>query len=211
MPEKQDRHRVPEHMRKEGQPMMRVFTLLKERLLIPMISGVMRSGEISTTCLSGTAAQQLIPAVEQESVCRAVTVSTEASSSLHRNFKRIVAHQKVQPQPADAQYVANSYHLNTNKQGNTVQAISDLHQGTFKGITTDDVFLSANRMYSYGEILQLLNSAQYLATHTGNTLDDTNIHKYLATALFSYGSAPLGSCMLSTSLVITPYGYPWGE
>ena len=103
------------------------------------------------------------------------------------------------------QYPAISYHLNTAGQGNTIQAISDLHQGTFNGTTTEGISLVVNRVYNYGEILQLLTSAQHLATRSGNTLEDSNIRSYLAAALLNYGSAPPGTCLLPTSsMPITP-------
>jgi hypothetical protein len=68
------------------------------------------------------------------------------------------------PGLSEAQNLATNYHLKTASQGEAVKAICALHQGTFKGVTSGGVTVTASRVYGYGEIDQLLTYAQYVVT-----------------------------------------------
>ncbi len=108
-------------------------------------------------------------------------------------------HQSACPGLSQAQKLASSYHLSTDSQGDAVQAICALHQGTFKGAASDGTLITASRVYGYGEIDQLLTYAQYLAaqdkTSPDGKLSDTNVRSYLAAALQSCGTSPLATCL----------------
>src|SRR5260370_42650378 len=107
------------------------------------------------------------------------------------------------PGLSDAQNLATAYKLSTDSKGNAVTAICALHEGTFKGTTTASVSVTADRVYGYGEIDQLLTYAQYLAAHNttnmGGKLSDTNVSSYLANALHSCGSNPFEKILMTNS------------
>ncbi|HET8854212.1 MAG TPA: DUF5667 domain-containing protein [Ktedonobacteraceae bacterium] len=112
------------------------------------------------------------------------------------------------PGLSQAQKLASTYQLSPDSQGAAVKAICALHQGTFKGTTSAGTPVVASRAYGYGEIDQLLTSAQYLAsqdqTSPGGKLSETNVSSYLAAVLQSCGTAPLQTC-LQTPI---PHGQP---
>ncbi len=103
------------------------------------------------------------------------------------------------PGLSQAQQLASKYQLSPDSQGAAVKAICALHQGTFTGTTSAGTPVVATRAYGYGEIDQLLTSAQDLAaqnqTSPGGKLSDSNVSSYLATTLLSCGSSPLATCL----------------
>ena len=103
------------------------------------------------------------------------------------------------PGLSQAQKLANKYQLSTDSQGAALKAICALHQGTFRGTTSAGTPVIASRAYGYGEIAQLLTSAQDLAsqdqTGPGGKLSDTNVSSYLAAVLQSCGTDPLATCL----------------
>lgn len=128
------------------------------------------------------------------------TVTAGASHTPDARIQGTPTHgPKTCPGLADAQNLAASYHLSTTSTGAAVTAICTLHDGTFKGATTAGVSVTADRVYGYGEIKQLLTYAQYLAAHdhanTTGKLSDINVSSYLADALHSCGSTPLEVCL----------------
>jgi hypothetical protein len=99
----------------------------------------------------------------------------------------------------EVQRLATYYSLSTESQSDDVQAICSLHDGNFKGTTTNGKTVSTSTVYGYGEISQLLTYAQFLTSHgTGNMsgkLTSNNVRTYLADALYSCGTTPLAVCL----------------
>lgn len=68
---------------------------------------------------------------------------------------------------------------------------------TFRGKTANGTPVSSDRVYGYGEVDQLLTSAQHVA---GGRLTDSNVRTSLAEALHSCGTTPLAVCLKNTIL-----------
>ena len=107
----------------------------------------------------------------------------------------------------EVQRLATKFSLSTASQSDDIQATCSLHNGNFKGTTTDGITVSTSTVYGYGEIDQLLTTAQLLASHDeGNAdgkLTSTNARTYLADALHGCGKTSLKAC-LKTSASPTP-------
>lgn len=109
---------------------------------------------------------------------------------------------------AVAQSLPTRYHLSIDRKGNAMQAIRALHQGTFKGATIGGVTVTANQVYVYREIDQLLTLAQYLAVHDSTNgdskLSDANVRSYLANALETYLQTTIPNYHLGNKSIGTP-------
>jgi hypothetical protein len=109
---------------------------------------------------------------------------------------------------AVAQSLPTRYHLSIDRKGNAMQAIRALHQGTFKGATIGGVTVTANQVYVYREIDQLLTLAQYLVVHESTNgdskLSDANVRSYLANALETYLQTTIPNYHLGNKSIGTP-------
>jgi hypothetical protein len=103
------------------------------------------------------------------------------------------------PGLSDAQRLAGNSSLDTASESDDVQAICTLHTGTFKGTTPGGKSVLSTGVLGYGEIDQLLTSAQDLASHdktnAAGKLTSSNARTYLAAALQSCGTTSLATCM----------------
>jgi hypothetical protein len=175
---------------------MKLLTLLKGKILVTVIAGVVLVGGATAAIAATPAGQQIVQSITH---ARPTVPMTATQGTKHDGQNGTPTGQRACPGLPEAQNLAANYHLSTTSQGDAVKAICALHQGTFKNVTTGGLTVTASRVYGYGEIDQLLTYAQYLAAHdsanAGGKLDDTNVNSYLATALHTCGSSPLETCL----------------
>src|SRR5260370_24886073 len=100
-------------------------------------------------------------------------------------------HQKECPGLPEAQKLAAAFSLSTDPTSNGIQVICALHEGTFHGKTANSSALSSDRVFGYGEIDQLLTSAQQRA---GGKLTESNISTSLTEMLHSCATTTLVPC-----------------
>jgi hypothetical protein len=107
----------------------------------------------------------------------------------------------------EVQRLATKFSLSTASQSDDVEAIYSLHDGSFEGTTISGATLSTSTVYGYGEIDQLLTSAQFLASHDKGNVDgkltSSNTRTYLADALHGCGKTPSQVCQ-KTNTPATP-------
>lgn len=175
---------------------MKLLALLQAKALVTMVAGVLLVGG-ATAAFAATPAGQTIVQTWTHTHPTVTAVATHGSESQAQGTP--ASGQKSCPGLSEAQDLAASYHLSTTSTSAAVTTICALHNGTFKGTTTAGASVTANRVYGYGEINQLLTYAQDLAVHdstnTSGTLDDTNVSSYLANALHDCGATPLQVCV----------------
>jgi hypothetical protein len=172
---------------------MKLLTLLKGKIVITLLAGTLLVGGAGAVFAAASAEQQVVQSSAKASPTVHVT-ATPASQG-----KGAQKDQNTCPGLPDAQNLATKYQLSTDGKGAALTTICELHEGTFKGQSSNSTTVTASRVYGYGEIDQLLTYAQYLAAHDatnpGGKLNDTNVSRYLAAALHSCGSSPLEVCL----------------
>jgi hypothetical protein len=135
---------------------MKIITLLKAKVLVTVIAGVVLAGGATAVVAATPAGQQFL-----HSASEAAQVTKTPDADQHNQQDQT----NTCPGLADAQHLATTYALSSDSQGNAVQAICALHTGSFKGTTSGGSAVSSSRVFGYGEIDQLLTYAGYLATH----------------------------------------------
>jgi hypothetical protein len=99
----------------------------------------------------------------------------------------------------EVQRLATKFSLSADSQSDDVQAICSLHIGKFEGTTTTGITVSTSTVYGYGEIDQMLTSAQFQANHDpGNMsgkLTSANARPYLADIIHRCGTTQLAVCL----------------
>jgi len=122
----------------------------------------------------------------------------EQDGSSHENAKD-TDHTNPCPGLPDAQRLAANFSLNSAAESDDIGAICSLHTGTFKGTTPSGQAVLSGQVLGYGQIDQLLTSAQNLASHdkanTAGKLTSGNVRAYLAAVLQSCGTTPLAACI----------------
>ena len=169
---------------------MKLRPLLKAKLLIVLLIGAAILGG-GTAVFAATPSGQL--------AFHTLTGSAHATTTP----KATEQHDKTQgtscPGLADAQHLATQFSLSTARDSDALQAICDLHGGTFTGTTPGGKAVSSRKVFGYGEIEQLLTYARYLVSqdqsNPNGTLTTGNVRVYLAAALQSCGTTPLASCL----------------
>jgi hypothetical protein len=178
---------------------MKLLALFKGKMLVSVIVSIVLLGGASAAFATTPAGQQAVHSLTQ---ARPTVTATATLGTKHPGQHAPPRDQRACPGLPEAQHLAATFQLSTASQGDAVKAICALHQGTFQGTTTAGATVTASRVYGYGEIDQLLTSAQSLAAHhsatPGGKLDDTNVSSYLATALHSCGASPLENCLQTT-------------
>jgi hypothetical protein len=176
--------------------LMKLLALLQAKALVAVVAGVLFVGGATAVFAATPVGQTVVQSLTHAhpTVTAAATHGADAKGTSGKDHSAC-------PGLSDAQNLATTYKLSTDSKGNAVTAICALHQGTFKGATTASVSVTADRVYGYGEINQLLTYAQFLAAHdsanVGGKLSDTNVSSYLANALHSCGSTPLEKCLMT--------------
>ena len=169
---------------------MKIVALLKAKLVVVVITGVVLVGGATAVLAATPAGQQVLHAASNAA---RVTKTPDVDQHSQKGQANTCAGL------ADAQNLAAKYSLSSDSQSSAVQAICALHSGSFKGTAPGDSPVSSSRVFGYGEIDQLLTYAQYLATHdkanTLGNLADENVQSYLAEALKSCGTSPLEQCL----------------
>src|SRR5258708_15965168 len=174
---------------------MKLLAFLQAKALVTAAAGVLLVGGATAAFAATPAGQTVVQSLAhtRPTVTATATHGTDAGTPGKDHATC--------PGLSDAQNLATAYKLSTDSKGNAVTALCALHEGTFKGATTASVSVTADRVYGYGEIDQLLTYAQYLAAHdsanVGGKLSDTNVSSYLANALHSCGSTPLEKCLMT--------------
>jgi hypothetical protein len=178
---------------------MKLLALFKGKMLVTVIASIVLLGGATAAFATTPAGQQAVQSLTQ---ARPIVTTTATAETKQVGQNAPPTDQGACPGLPEAQNLAAKYQLSTASQGDAVKAICALHQGTFKGTTAAGATVTASRVYGYGEIDQLLTSAQSLAAHTstppGGKLDDTNVSSYLATALHTCGASPLEACLQTT-------------
>jgi hypothetical protein len=163
-----------------------------------IVAGVLMLGGASAVFASTSVGRHVLQSTVHT---HAAVAAAALHTSRHDGQKAGTSKQKQGDCPGlpAAQQLATQHHLSSADQGDAVNAICALHQGTFKGTTSRGVSVTAGRVYGYGEIDQLLTYAQYLASHdqahAGGKLTATNVSSYLAAALHSCGATTLETCV----------------
>jgi hypothetical protein len=169
---------------------MKIVALLKAKLVVMVLAGVVVAGGATVVVTATPAGQQLFHASSHSAQ---VTKTPDADQQSQQGQANTC------PGLADAQHLATQYALSATSQSSAVQAICALHTGAFKGTTPGGSAVSSSRVYGYGEIDQLLTYARYLATHakanSSSKLTDANVQSYLADALQSCGTSPIEQCL----------------
>jgi hypothetical protein len=180
---------------------MNLLSLLKGKLLVTALASVVLVGGAAAAFAATPAGQNVVQSLTHAHPTGTVTATHDTDHTGQSTGQSNQDHSAC-PGLSEAQNLATNYHLKTASQGEAVKAICALHQGTFKGVTSGGVTVTASRVYGYGEIDQLLTYAQYLASHdkanAGGALSDTNVSSYLAAALHSCGTSALQTCLKNT-------------
>jgi hypothetical protein len=177
---------------------MKLLALLQAKALVAVAAGVLLVGGATAAFAAMPIGQTVVQSLTRTRPTVTATAphgtkqDTDATGTPGKDHTTC-------PGLSDAQNLASTYKLSTDSKGNAVTTICALHQGTFKGATTASVSVTADRVYGYGEIDQLLTYAQFLAAHdsanVGGKLSNANVSSYLANALHSCGSTPLEKCL----------------
>lgn len=183
---------------------MKLLHIVKGKLLITVLAGTLLIGGATAAFASTSAGQSLVDAVSH----RPSATTTVTTTGHKKPDQGTHSTQGAQGTPGagpacpglpDTLRLARAFSLSTSSTSDAIQAICDLHQGTFKGTTSAGVAVTSSHVYGYGEIAMLLTYARYLAAHdtanTGGKLTDTNARSYLAQALHSCAATPLMTCL----------------
>lgn len=177
---------------------MNLLSLLKGKILVTALASIVLVGGATAAFAATPAGQDVVQSLTHAHPTVTVTTTHDTTHGSQSNSQSN-QDQSACPGLSEAQNLATKYHLKADSQGAAMKAICALHQGTFKGVTSSASTVTANRVYGYGEIDQLLTYAQYLASHdkanAGATLSDSNVSSYLAAALQSCGTSPLQTCL----------------
>jgi len=183
---------------------MKLLALLHTKAVVTIVAGVLLLGG-ATAAFAATPAGQTVVQSFTHTHPTVTAAATHGSDSDHNGSAQ---GQNACPGLSDAEHLATSYHLSTASNGAAITALCALHTGTFSGMTTGGVKVSAGRVYGYGEIDQLLTLAQYLASHestnAGGTFSDTTVSSLLADALHTCTSMPLERCLMKNIPGFTP-------
>lgn len=180
---------------------MNLLTLLKGKLALTAMASVLLLGGATAVFAATPVGRSVVQSLAHPTSTAAASATKSAQDS---SQGKAGTHNQNQdrntcPGLSDAQNLAQTYGLSDTSTSAGVMAICALHQGTFKGTTTDGVAVNSTRVYGYGEIDQLLTYARYLATQdktsTDGKLNDTNVSGYLAAAMHSCGTMPLAECL----------------
>ena len=185
---------------------MKMLAVLKGKLVLAILSGTVLVGGATAAFAATPAGQHVMGSISHADVTATVTVTATATKDAKSNDQDKSSN--AQGKNADhkdcagveeAQNLATKYQLSTDSKGAAVMAFCTLHDGTFKGTTTDKATVTVDRVYGYGEVDQLLTYAKYLAAHdsanAGGKLTDANVSTYLADALKKCGTSPLEKCL----------------
>jgi hypothetical protein len=175
---------------------MKLAHLLKGKLLVATL--------LSITVASGTTAVFAATPAGRGAV-HAIMAMAHAQAALHRDGHHTSDHKAAGrknstcPGLPEAQQLAAKFALSTDRDGDAVQAMCALHQGTFVGTTPAGASVSSQQVFGYGEIDKLLAYAQFLATHdkanASGKLTGSNVRSYLALALQHCGTTSLERCL----------------
>lgn len=176
---------------------MKFVQLLKGKLFVTVLAGVVLVGGATVAFASTPAGQGIIHAgVHAQSTA---TTPGKANHKDKDHTTTTAGQGNSCPGLSQAQQLAGEFSLSTDSTGDAVQAICALHQGTFKGTTAGGTSINSSRVFGYGEIEMLLTYAQSLASHdkanTSAKLTSANARGYLAQALQSCGATPLETCL----------------
>src|SRR5215469_5371762 len=169
---------------------MKLASLLKGKLLVAAL--------LSITVASGTTAVFAATLAGQSAVHMAHTQAARHRDGHHAsNHKAFGRKSSTCPGLPEAQQLAATYALSTDRDGVAIQAMCALHRGTFVGTTPAGAVVSSQQVFGYGEINKLLASAQFLATHdkANGKLTDSNVRSFLALTLQNCGTTHLETCL----------------
>ncbi|HEU5379972.1 MAG TPA: hypothetical protein VFV38_31505 [Ktedonobacteraceae bacterium] len=175
---------------------MNLVSLLKAKAFIVVAAGILLVGGATVAFAATPAGHDVV-----QTLTHGQPTATPANQHAQHDDQSGQSSQNHNTCPglAEAQNLATKYHLSTDSNGNAVQAICALHEGSFKGMTTSNASVSTSHVYGYGEIDQLLTYAQFLAAHdsanAGARLSDLNVSSLLATALQKCGTSPVEVCV----------------
>lgn len=148
------------------------------------------------------AGQNLVHTITGSAHAVATPDSGSHKSDTHANNSHANDHQANNgdksncPGLPDAQRLAAQFSLSTSSQSDDIQAICSLHEGTFNGTTPNGTVVASSRVFGFGEIDELLTYVQHLAGHdAGGKLTSANVRGFLAEAIRSCGTTPLGTCL----------------
>jgi hypothetical protein len=162
---------------------MKLGILLKAKLLSIILASVAVTGGAAAIAAATPAGQHALHALTGQA-------NVTATPNSHGNQGNTCAGDP------EAKNLATKFSLSTDSSSGAMQAICELHAGTFTGTAPDGTTkVSSSRVYGYGEIEMLLTYAQYLAKQDQNTLTSDNVSSYLAEALNSCGTMPLEQCL----------------
>lgn len=169
---------------------MGLSSLFKAKLLAIVLGGLVVTGGATAVFAATPAGQQALHAFTGS---KGATETPDAANHQHQTPSTTCAGQ------SDAERLATAFSLSTASDSDALQAICELHAGTFTGTMPGGGDVSSSRVFGYGEINLLLTYAQYLATHDqGNSsgkLTTDNARGYLAEALHNCGTTPLEPCL----------------
>lgn len=170
---------------------MKIVALLKAKLVVVVITGVVLAGGATAVLAATPAGHQLF---------HTASISAQGTKTPDDEQPTKEGQTNTCPGLTDAQNLASKYALSSNSQSSAVEAICALHTGTFKGMPPGgSTNVSSSRIFGYGAIDQLLTYARYLATHdkanATSSLIDENVQSYLAEALQSCGTSPIEQCL----------------
>lgn len=176
---------------------MKFWKVVKGKLFVALFAGLLLVGGVTVAFAQTTAGHH----VNQSSTSahRQSAEATTGGASHKHDSQDTHGAGTACPGLPEAQHLASAFSMSTDSTGAAVQAICALHQGTFKGTTPTGRTVTSSRVFGYGEIEMLLTYAHYLATHgttnSGGKMSGSNVSGYLAQALQSCGTTPLGTCL----------------
>jgi len=184
---------------------MKLVSLLRGKVLALALVSVAVVGGATAVFAATATGQNIVHTITgSEHAGKTLDVNNHANNSQANSGKDNNNGNKNNcPGLPDAQQLATKFSLSTSSAGNDIQAICSLHQGTFKGTTSNGTSVNSSRVFGYGEIDMLLTYAQFLAgqdkTNAGWKLTTDNVASFLAEAVANCGSTPLNTCLKTNS------------
>jgi len=178
-----------------------VVSLLKGKVIAAIAVGVVLVGGGTAVMAATSTGQHFIQTLTpQAATLKSHDLSTNQGHKDDSSQQNGTSdHHDICSELDDAQSLAAKFSVKTANFSDAIQAICELRNGTFKGVTPKGITVVSHQSFSYEEVAQLLRYAMYLANRdkangTSKLISD-NLRTYLAAALQSCGTTSLAACV----------------
>jgi hypothetical protein len=178
-----------------------VVSLLKGKVIAAIAVGaVLVGGGTAVMAATSTGQHFMQTLAPQAATLKSHDLSTNQGHTKDSSQQNGTSdHNNICSELDDAQSLAAKFSVKTPNLSDAIQAICELRNGTFKGVTPNGITVVSRQSFSYEEVAQLLRYAMYLAVqdkaNSVSKLTGGNLRAYIAAALQSCGSTPVLTCV----------------